>query len=112
MKLGEWLKKEQMSPIVFAVSCGVSLRQVYRYIKGDYIPKVFTVRRITKFTNGEVTPEDMGLIDGKKPKTDRPINSGSVRRIRKSKNNNNLQGDKNRKVTRGDAIPSNVNPAI
>jgi transcriptional regulator with XRE-family HTH domain len=67
MKLGLWLKRNNIGVDDFSRRIGVSGTAVYRYISGDRAPGPTTLSAIFKKTGGAVTPNDFFLdATGKK----------------------------------------------
>ena len=59
MQLGEYLRKNNISPQDFAPTIGVKWPAVYRYISGARVPAKSTMQEIFKATGGLVTPNDI-----------------------------------------------------
>jgi len=65
MKLKEYLIKIRMDPDEFAVKCNLGIASVYRYLNGKPA-RLKTARAIEKFTNFEVSVEELlGINDEK-----------------------------------------------
>lgn len=59
MKLSTYMQAHSLSPKDVAQAIGVrGIATIYRYISGDRYPSSHVLRRIYKFTNGEVTAND------------------------------------------------------
>jgi len=58
MKLSAWMSKNNVKPEAAATELGVSVRTLYRYMADERVPDKPTMRRIRKFTLGEVTAND------------------------------------------------------
>lgn len=58
MKLKEYLFKKRIDPDQFAVACDLSIASVYRYLNGGRM-HFKTAKTIEKFTNNEVTVEEL-----------------------------------------------------
>ncbi len=63
MQLGDYLKKNNLTPQDFAPMIGVKWPAVYRYISGARTPTRPIMRRIFDATGGQVTPNDIFGID-------------------------------------------------
>lgn len=59
MRLGEYLKKEGITPQEFAPKIGVKWGAIYRYNSGLRVPTKEIMQKIFDATNGEVTPNDI-----------------------------------------------------
>lgn len=64
MKLKDYLNEERIHPAYFAVTNGISITSIYRYLKGER-PQFSTACKIEKVTNGKVTVEEMRGPNGK-----------------------------------------------
>lgn len=59
MQLDKYLRQNEISVPAFQARIGVRSRNtVYRYLRGDQIPKREIMRRIVEATGGQVTPSD------------------------------------------------------
>jgi len=59
MKLREWRQANGISQKKFAVLADLEGKEtVYRYEKGQHIPRPDVMKRIYQATNGEVRPDD------------------------------------------------------
>lgn len=56
MKLKDYLSASGETPAEFAEKIEVSVQSVHRYINGERIPDREIMPRITKATNGQITP--------------------------------------------------------
>lgn len=63
MNLREWLKKNNIDVLHFAVKHHMSTTSIYRYLNGK-APHRRTALRIQEITNGEVTIEELMKGDG------------------------------------------------
>ena len=64
MDLSQHLKCTGETPASFAKRIGCSTQAVYRYIKGQRIPRPAMMRKIMDAANGAVTPTDFIQKDG------------------------------------------------
>jgi hypothetical protein len=58
MKIREYIEKNRLDPVAFALSIGISVTTIYRYMAGR-IPHRKTAYKIEEATNGLVTVEEM-----------------------------------------------------
>lgn len=58
MTLKEYLRQNQVDPVVFALQVGISVSTIYRYLRGQKC-HTNTAYRIEKATKGLVTVEEM-----------------------------------------------------
>lgn len=58
MKLKEYLEKERIDPVLFAVTGGISVTSIYRYMRGGR-PHRKTACKIEQMTQGKVSVEDL-----------------------------------------------------
>lgn len=58
MKLKEFLEKNRLDPVAFAVEVGISVTTIYRYMRGGFAHRN-TAYRIERATKGLVTVEEM-----------------------------------------------------
>lgn len=58
MTLKEYFDKNHIDPVAFAVSVGIGVTSVYRYMKGGR-PHLKTAVRISKHTKGKVTVKEL-----------------------------------------------------
>ena len=58
MQLQQWLKKQSMPIMVFAERVGAHRSSIYRFIKGQTLPRREVLRRIAEVTRGQVTAND------------------------------------------------------
>jgi transcriptional regulator with XRE-family HTH domain len=62
MRLDRYLKRQKISPEVFAEMIGVHPTTIYRFIQGLSFPKSANLRRIAEATKGKVSANDfMGV---------------------------------------------------
>lgn len=58
MKLKEYFEEERIDPVLFAVTGGISITSIYRYMRGGR-PHRKTACKIEQMTNRKVTVEDL-----------------------------------------------------
>ena len=58
MTLNDYLRRRNLSPIVFAESIGVRYQSVYRYLAWERTPARDVMCRIAEVTDGAVQPND------------------------------------------------------
>ena len=58
MKLEAYLAKTQQSIEAFAQEAGISAQAIYKYLRGERIPRKEFLTRLAKITGGEVTAND------------------------------------------------------
>jgi transcriptional regulator with XRE-family HTH domain len=74
MTLSEYLARENVKRSHFAQSIGVEASTVTRWISGDRTPSLALMERISRATDGKVTPSDFLPADASSPVC---ANSGS-----------------------------------
>lgn len=62
--LRQWLAEKNMSVAEFASGCELSGQAVYKYLRGERIPRRKAAERIRDFTGGRVTPNSFHLAEG------------------------------------------------
>jgi predicted transcriptional regulator len=62
MKLKEYLEKNRIEPVIFAVKCGISVTSLYRYLRGSR-PHLRTAAKIERMTQKNVTVEELRGVD-------------------------------------------------
>lgn len=58
MKLKYFLKKSKISYVEMADILGVRLSTVYRYVNDERVPRKHIMKKLIKFTGGQVTAND------------------------------------------------------
>ena len=58
MKLKDYFIKSRVTPTEFAENHDISVTSIYKYLRGKK-PRFETARKIEKWTNGQVTVEDL-----------------------------------------------------
>ncbi|MFM2421602.1 MAG: hypothetical protein RL291_132 [Pseudomonadota bacterium] len=58
MRLGDWLKKNDVTYEAFGARVGASRQRVGHWVSGENVPRPETMIAITRETGGEVTAND------------------------------------------------------
>ncbi len=67
MKLEAYLNKTHQSIEDFAQEAGISAQAIYKYLRGERLPRKEFLNRLAAVTNGEVTAND--FLDLPQPST-------------------------------------------
>lgn len=62
MNLKDWLKREKIAPLTFANAIGISRAYAYNVINGHVFLGVELCREVIRYTEGEVTLDDLRPI--------------------------------------------------
>jgi len=63
MHLKDYLQQRRMSVALFAEKGNFCRATVYNWLNGNFLPDANSLKKISKITNGKVTPDD---FDAKK----------------------------------------------
>lgn len=59
MKLKDYLRRNKIHAVEFALSCGISISSLYSYLRGETTPRIEAAMKISRETKGKVSIEDM-----------------------------------------------------